>query len=344
MIKKIKEDFTVFFDDIDWSYTGKSSNISTFISKAIEPGIRDWSLSKFKKYSKLISKMVKETIPNINNRIATNQSFRKLVIQYHGEDSEQYRSLQNTMSLDKDEAKENKIRTQERVDEKNSNQLVLDDKKVEDFIRLVATKSKPDVIDKIILLQVVSGGRSIEILSSDVAEYEEVPGEPDSIKQIGVAKAKGVEKSIIKPILIITAPRFMAVLKEVRANIKDVSELSNTELTNRYNARLNERIQMYLKKVGIPEHKELKSTHGLRRLYINYAFKNRSRRGQSLASFIKKYLGHDGFNATANYSILIDSASVLTENQAQQVTSAQECVRGIGSTTCVEKRDRRFKG
>ena len=325
-VAQLKKDPKAFFEKIKMKVSHKTTSFSPFVAKAMTAGIREWSEKDFIRYTKIASTILRNSGANIDSLRSTFTAFKNEFRKHHSEDSARFHSLKQSLSSTPEEAQEFKRTQSDKVKAKNKHQVILMDEDVEKFIKHVIYKDKPDLIDKLLAAQVVSGGRSIEIISSKVSEYKETK-DPDEIIQIGVAKTKGKERSITKPILFITSKGFMKLIGEIRTSIGDISKDSNEVLGRRYNGRINERVRKYMKEVGLEVNKELKSSHGLRRLWVNFAYKLRSNRGQSLASFISENLGHDPSSissAAQNYSsIAIDSASILTDNQAQQVNTAQ---------------------
>ena len=94
-----------------------------------------------------------------------------------------------------------------------------------------------------------------------------------------------------------------------------------TYANQRYDGNVNKRIKQYLKEAGIPEHNELKSSHGaFRRLFIAYGYSLRDQPNQTLHSYIKDNLGHDEDSSTMHYNTLqVTSARVLEKDAAAKL-------------------------
>ena len=336
--KKIAQDPKGFFKAIKMSVGTRTGSFSPFITKGMEAGVKEWSVADFKKYTDIAAKILRESGANIDNLRTTFTAFKKVVKKYHDESGARWKSLQHTMSLTPAEKKVWTTRSSDAIKRKNENQLVLTEQDAEKFINTVSYAEDSDVIDRIISCQVCAGLRMIEVLSSKVSTFAKAPDEQGQhmIKQIGVAKHKSAKdkdgvvidkRTVTMPLVMITPKRFLENIKVIREAVGDIKGVSNQTLGKRWNPRINKRIKLYLKELGMEEHPEISTSHGMRRLYINFAFANRKNRNMSLMMFISKYLGHDPkyvSAAAANYSsILIETASVLTDSQSAQVNQAQ---------------------
>ena len=336
-IKKIADDPKGFFKAIGMKVGHRTDSFAPFISKAMEAGIKGWSVKDFKTYTAIAAKIFRESGAKIDTLRTTFTAFKKVFRQYHDESGERYRSLKDTMSLTPAEKEAWTKRSSDAVKKKNENQLVLTEKDAEKFINTVAYTEGPDVVDQIITCQVCAGLRMIEVLSSKVSTFKKAPKEDGQtmIEQIGVAKQKSekdengitIEKRKVRmPLIMITPEHFLKNIKDIRKAVGNITNVSNMTLGKRWNTRINTRIKFYLDELKIERHPEISTSHGMRRLYINFAFANRKNRNMSLAMFISRYLGHDPkyvSSAAANYSsVLIETASVLTDNQSAQVNQA----------------------
>jgi integrase len=181
-----------------------------------------------------------------------------------------------------------------RVDIKNTDVLNIPINKVELFYNMFI--NSPNLIDAMLTVQATLGVRLIEVLSSNVSKFEIAESE---IMQIGTAKTS---VNILKKPILITPQKWMEKLSIVRAETNKFKDLTNVKLSEKYNTLVNDRIQKYLRASGIEEHNELKSSHGLRRLYVNFLYSMREEPNLTLHAFIKKYLGHTSDHATKNYN------------------------------------------
>jgi hypothetical protein len=93
-------------------------------------------------------------------------------------------------------------------------------------------------------------------------------------------------------------------------------------MREKYNSKVNDRIQQYLREADIPEHNELKSSHGLRRLYVAYAFSLRNEPNMTLHQFIKTNLGHESSGSIQNYNTInITTDRILDKDTATVINS-----------------------
>jgi hypothetical protein len=93
-------------------------------------------------------------------------------------------------------------------------------------------------------------------------------------------------------------------------------------MREKYNTAVNDRIQKYLTEADIPKHNELKSSHGLRRLYVAYAFSLRNEPNMTLHAFIKQNLGHESSGSTQNYNTInITTDRILDKDTATVINS-----------------------
>ncbi len=206
-----------------------------------------------------------------------------------------------------------------KVDIKNTDVLNIPLSKVEKFYSLFIDSE--DLIDAMLTVQATLGLRLIEVLSSKVSNFEI---DDNLIRQIGSAKTNvNIDK---KPVMI-SPKQWMDKLKIVRTETDKYLNLTNVKLREKYNVLVNDRIQKYLRMAGIPEHNELKSSHGLRRLYVNLLYSMREEPNLTLHAFIKKYLGHTSDNATNNYN----SISITTDSDSDTATESRQSLSEVVS-------------
>jgi hypothetical protein len=183
------------------------------------------------------------------------------------------------------------------------------------------------LIDKIITVQATMGLRLIEALSSNVSNFRLVP-KSDRVEQLGTAKMvrnkyeTSSDKIVPKSPIVIDGVRFMEALTAVRKETDKFKSLSNEKMREKYNGKVNLRIQEYLRAAGIPEHNELKSSHGLRRLYVSFGYSLRDEQNLTFHQFIKDNLGHESNSSTQNYNtIKITTDKILDKDSAVKLNS-----------------------
>ena len=235
--------------------------------------------------------------------------------------------LKDFIRLTKAESNLRAEKQQINVKRDNVQQTNIEDKTIETMIRNLMAIERKSLTQKIILAQVSLGTRLIEILNKNVSKFKIDPDNTNNIIQSGVAKAKGDgTRTVDKPTILITPSEFMQLIKEIRqVTDADSTKKTNIEITNKYNARVNTEIKKIFLKNKIPD--KLKSSHSLRKIWVNYSFKHNAPRGTSLVSWISSKLGHDEkfLSQSANHysTINVETASVLTENQGNSVNEAK---------------------
>jgi uncharacterized membrane protein YcgQ (UPF0703/DUF1980 family) len=341
-LKKLKTDDGVkeFYTDIE--YGGKLVNVkflTPFFDKVIQPAFNPKivSIKEFIPFIKGIAKMLEANIDintNMDSYFKAKGFIKENLTEFHKKDVED-RNHSNLFVKAWYDAKLNVLKpeflikrknAEKKVDEKNRNVLHIPLEKVEKFLDSFCFKESPDLIDNIITVQATMGLRLIEALSSNVSNFKLVP-KSDMIEQMGTAKLlknkysiddKVVSKRPIK----ITPNRFMDKLKIVRAETDKYLDLTNIKLREKYNSKVNDRIQQYLREADIPEHNELKSSHGLRRIYVAYAFSLRNEPNMTLHAFIKQNLGHESSGSTQNYNTInITTDRILDKDTATVINS-----------------------
>jgi DNA uptake protein ComE-like DNA-binding protein len=216
------------------------------------------------------------------------------------------------------------------IEKKATNVLHIPQDIAENFYKLFCYKKDADVIDNIICVEATMGLRIIEALNPKVSSFRIVP-DTDKVEMLGTAKLKknkyvlNTDKVVPKTPIIITPAEFMKRLADVRADTAQYADLSNVKMAEKYRENVNKRIVEYLQQAKIPKHPELKSSHGLRRLWIAFAFATRPTvdRNMTLNHFIQLRLGHEDGGSTANYdTIVIDSDKFLEKVASAKLDSA----------------------
>ena len=258
---------------------------------------------KFTKLIDLLNYYVEDTVPKINTRAMLQSWVRKLVKERYSDDSKQYRYLKIGFSMSPTEKKDRETKSEEKLKEKNENQLVITTEQIKAFknqiLSLIATKFK--IIPALIITQLASGCRLIEILNNDY-EFEESKRE-GYIIQSDVAKNRtGTERPVEKPILFMNPNVFLKLIKKVRQNITHKAGDTNIILSNRYDKRVNAVIKKIATQVGL---EGITSSHDLRKIYGNYSYKKFAPDNCSLQAYLSTVLGHESLGAAAaNYSTI----------------------------------------
>jgi integrase len=224
-----------------------------------------------------------------------------MVKEVFGEDSKQYRYLKVGFSMGFTEKKDRDNSAQEKVIEKNENQIEVSEEQIKLFkdqlLSLMKVKFK--IVPAIILAQIASGSRLIEILSD---EFKFSEGKENYIKQNNVAKNRDTEeREVEKPILFMTPENFIKLMSFIRSKMTNKEGDDNVILSNRYGKRVNAKVKKIAKEVGMPG---INSSHDLRRIYGVYSYKKFASSNMSFQVWLSKVLGHSDLNSAANYSTI----------------------------------------
>jgi integrase len=260
--------------------------------------------AKFVKFIDLLNHYVNATVPKINSKAMIQSFVRNLVKEVYGEDSKQYRYLKVGFSMTTSEKISRNDEAQDKVRTNNENQIIITTQQVKDFKNKILSLLNPKfkIIPALILTQLCSGCRLIEILNSDF-KFEESETKENYIIQSDVAKNRtNEERPVVKPIIFMQSSVFLKLLKKVRNNLTHKDTDTNVELTNRFNKRIN----AVIKKVAIELNiSGITSSHDLRKIYGNYSHLRHSPNNCSLQCWLSSVLGHDSLgSASANYSTL----------------------------------------
>ena len=335
--KIIYPNINKFYNDIGMKQHNKTITVFPFlreIGEIFNP--KQVKIEEFKKAMNQVSNLIHHTNFKLDNKLSAKKIIKKHLKAYHKPDDYEnpYVAAWKKAGLfvQKDEFKEKNKKAETAVEKKNTNVLIIPIEKVEDFYRKVFFKEKKNIIDLIIAAQAAIGTRLIEILNSDVSTFKAIDG--NKIEQKGTSKeikGKYVEddKIVIKqPVNLINNKQVIEWINEIRKETDKIKKIGNVKLREQYNGMVNKGIKKYLLEAEIPKHNELKSSHGLRRLWVNYSYSTRENQGQTLHNFIKKFLGHDSDGSTMNYNtIQVSSDSILTKDQSNAVNEALVGVR-----------------
>ena len=243
------------------------------------------------------------------------------------------------LSVQPEEFVEKRADQERKVSEKNKNVLTLSKTKVDEFYNSFLEKKNPDLVDKIITLQATLGLRMIEVLSSKVSEFRK---NGEHVEQVGTAKMVGTaEKIVSKTPIFIDSGKFMELVGEVRKTTDKFKSLSNAEIVGKFNSKVNERILTYLKKVKI-DHSELRSSHGLRRLYVAVAYMLLDD-DLTYHQFIKESLGHESGGSVAHYNTIVTIGKDEEETKETKETKEESLGHESGGSVASLSKATRVK-
>ena len=234
------------------------------------------------------------------------------------------------------------------VAHKNKNQVVIKAEAVHDLAfglaKQVLAAKKPNLHANIISLQLAVGTRKLEILTPKISTFAIDPQNAENVIQTGVGKSMltkanrelidddetgelEIEKRVIhKHVLGMTPPEFLELLSKTRAEIKErlrqngqtFKTVTNAHLGNNYGKPVNDLVGQLFDKFGLPKGLP-RSTHTLRKIHANYIYEIYAPKGESLSSFLTRYLGHSDLGisqATTHYTTIAIETDVALEKKA----------------------------
>jgi integrase len=293
------------------------------------------TIEQFTEFVNGLSKWVHELPYKMHQRLAIKIDIKKLLsVYYKGNTKESTNPFvlawkAANLFWETSDFAEHAAYTEALIKKKATNVLHIPQEVAENFYKLFCYKSNADIIDNIICVEATMGLRIIEALNPMVSSFRVVP-DTDKVEQQGTAKMKknkyvlSTDKVVPKTPIIITSTEFMKRVADVRADTAQYKGMSNVKMAEKYRENVNKRIVEYLREAKIPEHPELKSSHGLRRLWIAFAFATRSTedRNMTLNYFIQSRLGHEDGGSTRNYdTIVIDSDKFLEKVASAKLDS-----------------------
>ena len=326
-----------FYKEINLKKHPKTTTVMPFIQyqcgKMFDPKLV--TLDQFTEFVNGLSRWVHDIKYGMHQLESMKSDIKKLLGFYHKgdlkESTEPFVLAWKNAGLfwEKEDFANHAAYTEALIKKKATNVLHIPQEVAENFFKLFCYKSNPDIIDNIICVEATMGLRIIEALNPKVSSFRVVP-DTDKVEQQGTAKMKknkyvlSTDKVVPKTPIIITSTEFMKRLADVRADTAQYKSLSNVKMAEKYRGNVNDRIVEYLRQAQIPKHPELKSSHGLRRLWIAFAFATRSTedRNMTLNYFIQSRLGHEDGGSTRNYdTIVIDSDKFLEKVASAKLDS-----------------------
>ena len=299
-----KEGVNKFYDDIKMKQSVGVSSLTPFMRQKLTPAFdpAKVKIDDFKVFIDGVARLVVAQDMKLNSLLAVKKFIRAHL--YSKDESDPYVMAWKAakLSVQPEEFVEKRADQERKVSEKNKNVLTLSKTKVDEFYNSFLDKKNPDLVDKIITLQATLGLRMIEVLSSKVSEFRK---NGEHVEQVGTAKMVGTaEKIVSKTPIFIDSGKFMEIVGDVRKTTDKLLNLTNAEIVGKYNSKVNERIVTYLKKVKI-DHSELRSSHGLRRLYVAVAYMLLDDDKLTYHQFIKESLGHESGGSVAHYNTIV---------------------------------------
>lgn len=241
-----------------------------------------------KEFIRKVKDILDHIIPNLNSR---SQAFTK----YNNATSELnnpiYNYAKEIFKLDERDRKTRINSQNEALNKRHKNITSFNEKNIHNIITNPIMKRSDNLIDMIVLCQLASGARLIEILK--VSQFSKGK-DRNHIIVSGIAKKRDINKSnleIERCLLGLTSDQFIKKINEIR--LYTAGDLTNVQLTNRYNLRVIKRIKEFLPNAT--------GSHDLRRIWANYTYPH-CNTGESLNAYIANKLGHIENNISTSLS------------------------------------------
>eukprot|EP00808_Paulinella_micropora_P000368 g41217.t1 len=269
-----------------------------------------------KKYGKSVKNLKKnlawtmgtlEHIEKVNTKDAYLTKLRKAYKEHHEKEEKQ---INKALALTEEE------RTQKATKQiKKRNANLKDIKDFEpDLITSVMDKLNESnkLVDLIILLQLATGRRLIEVLR--ITDLPQEAKTPNYIIIDKVAKdKKGYIKDIEVPLIHITYEDMKSAWEAVRAGLNEKDKAkSNEDLTNKFNARISRRMTDLLKKKA--------TSHLARKIYGAMAYRQFAPGNIDRSVYLSQVLGHVEDSEASRYyaNVKVRPPEIATEPQAKQ--------------------------
>ena len=296
-----------FYEDIGMKVNNRTKTLNPFFrstENAFKP--ENITLEQFKEFITGVSELLYGTNYELDNLLKAKGDIKRMLLLYNNENSKFYKAWHDAkLYVTDEEFNKKREKATRAVKIKNLNVFKFPVSKVVEFYKTIFNKKNKDTIDCIIAVQASLGTRLIEILNSDVSHFEI---KSNDIIQKGVAKmVRGKYKDkfnkiiVKKPIDLIKPSEIMKCINKIRETTDTQKSIGNVKLTEMYLPFVNRKLHNYLKDAGILN-AELKSSHGLRRLYVAYSYFKRDNERETFSHFIKRNLGHETDGAIMNYN------------------------------------------
>lgn len=252
------------------------------------------------KMFELTDKLLKALYSNENTNEVVVSSYRKVVRDKYGDDSEIYKQSIYKMGVTQARSIERKKEYEAKVSERGATRRNLKpiyDDQIYDIIDKTINSDNP--IEKLIAVLLTTGSRQIEVLK--ISKYEEVKEVKDDddieyIKITGIAKDKAKQgfenKVIFRPLFGVTAKQIIDSVKFIRQNL--VIPNDNRAITSKFNNRINKKVKKYF------EGYDYITAHKLRYIAPQMAYLLYGK-GSVENVFVQSYLGHQDGSTSRSY-------------------------------------------
>ena len=262
---------------------GKCSNDKSCILILLKTEVNSLSMAK-----KVLPRL-KELIPVLyNSQVNTIPAYMTRINNLFRDKSKELHEYSKTIMHGTALQKKARIKaSNDAVARKNENMIELEYSLI---TKIIADCSRsPKFANKMIALELASGSRKVELLSVKVARFNPSTENPNWIEQDGVAKNKGAERNIDKPLLVLSNEQFLSLLDEVRTEVGDDVNLSNPELSTKYGDVINKRVKKLFPAAYVIRGRL--GSHFLREIYANTSYHVFNHKPMPLTTWIAKFLG-----------------------------------------------------
>jgi len=265
------------------------ASITNHILKVIFPSIIETDHERFKDLSKQIDAFIRHQTPSKGGYVKRVADLRELFPK--GREYAEKRAYHVAYcGPSKDEYGEVNGKMRTKRDGRLSNMTEVEMKDIEGVAGRL--KSSPNIFDKILLIQLCSGARTIEAVM--ISDFEVFEGDEEMVKVVGTAKTSTIN-TIVRKVLFISPAELVDLVRETRSKLEEVygiSELSNSAINCIIASRLGKRV----KKLGL---EGIKSAHDMRKIYAAIVSDGCSNIHQ--IKQIKDALGHSYYDGTISY-------------------------------------------
>jgi hypothetical protein len=251
----------------------------------------DRSVRRMTRNMKWILEFLRHISPNLNSRSKQVWEIKHLLLKLYPDS--RHAAIEKAMKLSKQEYTENRDAQHVKLIQRLTNIITINE---DDLLRFVnGLKDSDDLLSKILLLQVSTGRRLIDIL--------EVANIPKLVNgKLAFTELSKNKKSVnaLTPFHFIGYADLIKMWKSVRASIKkDIKGLNNQEIDQKFNDKLKFKIR---KMWNVPRSFKI-ATHFLRKLYVIYSLKFKPPKYADMA-YIAEILGYNKsvITSVGNYS------------------------------------------
>ena len=262
-----------FLLEMQQKFEVKSKTAYTALKEVLRRFGGDRSKMRLKRNLEFSAKLVRKDSTNVGTLQNRFTELKRLYLDiYEGAQEDMITSI---LSLTPSEVNEKITKQKDALRANLANKIDIGKNEIKAAVKTL--KDSGDWHDKVLLIMLATGRRLIEVLK--------VANNPIKHKD-GLAwlnLAKGRREPVYAPLLFINFEELIKAWKLVRNNVNSSGE--NKEITNRYNAALNNRVKELLP--------GLRGTHGLRALYGKAATETKKPRNMDSVLYLNRILGHN---------------------------------------------------